>query len=78
MSYYIKQAPVQADPVYVAVPDSPDLHVMTQVDDTLGSTLNGCYKVRDTRGVLRVVKRYPQKDTGSARAWKCLGLQDVA
>jgi hypothetical protein len=42
---------------------------MTWVEELVGYTVNGCFKIRDKSGLIRIVKRYKLKDQPGMRAW---------
>lgn len=46
---------------------------MTWVDELVGYTVNGCFKIRDKSGSIRIVKRHKSKDRPGMRAWITLG-----
>jgi hypothetical protein len=61
--------PQETDQVYVPVTQGAVPEKLTWVRELLGYTVNGCFKVRDTSGQLRIVKRYKSKDKPGLKAW---------
>ncbi|MDX6767209.1 MAG: hypothetical protein SFU85_10515 [Candidatus Methylacidiphilales bacterium] len=42
---------------------------MTWVSELIGYTVNGCFKIRDQSGQVRIVKRHKSKDRPGMKAW---------
>jgi len=63
------ETPQETDQVYVPVLHGAVPEKMTWVQEVLGYTFNGCFKVRDASGAVRIVKRYKSKDKPGLKAW---------
>lgn len=42
---------------------------LTWVAELIGYTVNGCFKIRDQAGRVRIVKRHRAKDRSGMKAW---------
>jgi len=42
---------------------------VTWVAELIGYTVNGCFKIRDQSGKVRIVKRHRSKDLADMKAW---------
>jgi hypothetical protein len=63
------ETPKETDHVYVPVSHGAVPEKLTWVNELLGYTVNGCFKVRDSSGSIRIVKRYKTKDRPGLTAW---------
>jgi hypothetical protein len=66
---HLLETPNEADQVYVPVLHGAVPEKLTWVRELLGYTVNGCFKVRDSSGTVRIVKRYKSKDKPGLKAW---------
>lgn len=63
------ETPQETDQVYIPVLQGAVPEKLTWVRELLGYTVNGCFKVRDASGAVRIIKRYKSKDKPGLRAW---------
>lgn len=63
------ETPQETDQVYIPVLHGAVPEKLTWVRELIGYTVNGCFKVRDASGAIRIVKRCRSKDKPGLRAW---------
>jgi 5-methylthioribose kinase len=66
------EPPKISESIYIPSAEGTDKWAMTWVHEVGDATVNGCFKVTDKMGKLRIVKRFKSKDKGLAKAWKAV------
>lgn len=63
------ETPLESDRIYVPMTEAAVPEKITWVKELIGYTVNGCFKVRDATGAVRIIKRCRGRDQRGQRAW---------